>query len=151
MKLHRLILPVLAAVLLPGAVAPVQGGHQHAAQELTAIGREHDPMAPVHLVTSPKLYRLGIQTMARSAVRRRDGLGNELMIAEVRAHQLDDVSRLIHESEKRCGGYFAFASRSEAEAFIRSDRSTQAMQAKALASYTIDNQAVVGRWLPQVQ
>jgi hypothetical protein len=149
-KLHRLILPVLAGVLLPGAVAPVQGGHQHAAQELTAIGREHDPMAPVHLVTSPKLYRLGMQAMARSAVRRRDGLGNELIIAEVRAHQLEDVSRLIHESEKRCGGYFAFASHSEAEAFIRSDRSTQAMQAQALASYTIDNQAVVNRWLPQV-
>jgi leucyl aminopeptidase len=150
-KLHRVILPALVAVLLPGSVAPAQGGdHQHAAQELTAIGREDDPMTPVHLVTSPRLYRLGIQAMASSAIRRRDGLGNELVIAEIRAHQLEDVSRLIHESEKRCGGYFAFASRSEAEAFIRSDRSAQAMQVQALASYTIDNQAVVGRWLPQV-
>ena len=74
-----------------------------------------------------------------------------LVIAETRADRLGDISRYVHENERRCGGYFAFPDRAQAEAFVRGDRAKLAMAKSALARYALDNQATVGRWLPQVQ
>ena len=41
-----------------------------------------------------------------------------MVVSRVRAHQLEDIGRLVHERERRCGGYFAFHTRAEAEAFL---------------------------------
>ncbi|WP_187471033.1 M20/M25/M40 family metallo-hydrolase [Luteimonas viscosa] len=120
--------------------------------ERVPVARQHeDPFAKVHLVTSRALYDGGIATHARKTATLRDSLGSELVLAEAQAWQLPEISHGIHERERHCGGYFAFATRAEAEAFLRQDRSRQALQAKALADYAIDNAATVAPWLPQVQ
>jgi leucyl aminopeptidase len=58
------------------------------------------------------------------------------------------VSERIHQRESRCGGYFAFRTRAEADAFVHNDKSAQAI--RSLVEYTIDNQVTVDPWLPQV-
>jgi leucyl aminopeptidase len=115
-----------------------------------AAAPAQDPFAPVFLVSSQASYQEVIRTFAHDASARRDSLGKPLVLSEIRAHQLEDVSRQIHEKENRCGGFFAFASKADAEKFIRSDQSLQATQLATLASYTLDNQATVNPWLPQV-
>ncbi len=109
-----------------------------------------DPFAPVYIVTSRDTWQ-GIRGLARDAVARRDSTGTPLVISETRADRLGEIGRYVHVSERRCGGYFAFPSRAQAEAFVRADRSRQAMVKSLLAGYTLDNQATVNRWLPQVQ
>ena len=109
-----------------------------------------DPFTPVYIVTSRDTYQ-GIRSLARDAVTRRDSTGMPLVISETRADRLGEISHYVHVNERRCGGYFAFPSRAQAEAFVRVDRSMQAMTQSLLASYTLDNQATVERWLPQVQ
>ncbi len=110
-----------------------------------------DALAPVYLVSSDATYRAGIQNSARTGFARKDSFGHSLVISEVKAHQLPAISETIHTREKRCGGFFAFDTLAEAEAFIRSDQTTQAVQRAALVSYTIDNQTTVNPWLSQVQ
>jgi leucyl aminopeptidase len=105
--------------------------------------------APVFIVTSRETWD-GVRWLAHDAQARRDGLGRELVVAELRADQLDAVSAYVHEQELRCGGYFAFASRAEADAFIAGDRTAEAIAGPLEVSYTIDNQATVDGWLPQV-
>jgi leucyl aminopeptidase len=116
-----------------------------------AAASHDDPLARVYLVTSRVLYDGGVSLHARKAAARRDGLGNELVIAVAYAWQLPEISHGIHERERHCGGYFAFDSRAEAEAFVRGDRSAAALRTKALADYAIDNSATVSPWLPQVR
>ena len=82
---------------------------------------------------------------------RRDAAGDRLVVARVQANQLGEVSIVVHEREKRCGGYFAFDTRAEAEAFIAADRSALARDTVFLADYTVDNQDTVDSWLAQVQ
>lgn len=110
----------------------------------------NNPFAPVYIVTSRDTYQ-GIRGLAGDAVGRRDSTGMPLVIAETRADRLGEIGRYVHVSERRCGGFFAFASRAQAEAFVSADRSRQAMTKSLLASYTLDNQATVDRWLPQVE
>ena len=153
MPLQRpVIAALLAATLLCSKAAAAQdhslASHGHAEAALTSLRLESDPFAPVHIVTSRKTYE-GIRTITRDGVARRDSLGTPLVVAQIRAHQLSAVSEHVHQREKRCGGYFAFRTRAEAEAFIRSDRSAHAMQ-RSLLAYTIDNQATVDPWLPAV-
>ncbi len=107
-----------------------------------------EPFAPVYIVTSRKTFE-HIRTLLRNPASHRDSLGNELVLAETSDHMLSEVSGLIHQRERRCGGYFAFASRRQAEDFIANDRSAQASRA-LMISYTIDNGATVDPWLPQV-
>ena len=133
--------------------APIAGGdtthaHSDAAVQLSSMQLEHDPFAPVYIVTSRRTYD-GIRTIARDGMPRRDSTGAALMVSEIKAHQLGDVSEYVHERELRCGGYFAFKSREEADDFIASDRSAAAMEASLAANYTIDNAATVEPWLPQ--
>ncbi len=111
---------------------------------------EPDPFAPVYIVTSRNLYNAGLSTTARNASSHRDSVGSELVLAEVQAHRLADFSHFVHEREKRCGGYFAFATRAEAEAFLRTERSAQAVFPKSILQHPIDNQATVSPWLQQV-
>lgn len=116
----------------------------------TATRSQTDPFAPVYIVTSRDTWQ-GIRGLARDPVARRDSTGMPLVISETRADRLGEIGRYVHASERRCGGYFAFPSRAQAEAFVRTDRSRQAMTKSLLAGYTLDNQATVNRWLPQVQ
>lgn len=156
---------MLAAVL--GLLAPMAGAGERVAQRHEAAFPAHvhrppaamtsmtangdDPFAKVYLVTSRALYEGGIDTQARKAATRRDSIGSELVIAEARAWQLSEISHGIHEREQHCGGYFAFATRAEAEAFLQGERSAKALQARALADYAIDNATTVAPWLPQVR
>ncbi|MBD9478855.1 M20/M25/M40 family metallo-hydrolase [Pseudoxanthomonas sp. PXM02] len=110
----------------------------------------NDPFAPVYVVTSRDTYQ-GIRGFASKAVEHRDSTGAPVLIAESRADRLGAISRYVHVNERRCGGYFAFPSRAQAEAFVREGRAKQAMTKTLLASYTLNNQTTVNRWLPQVQ
>ena len=116
----------------------------------TTTAAQEDPFAPVYIVTSDATWQ-GIRGLARGVATPRDSTRMPLVIAETRADRLGDISRYVHENERRCGGYFAFPDRAQAEAFVRGDRAKLAMAKSALARYSLDNQATVGRWLPQVQ
>ncbi len=109
-----------------------------------------DPFAPMYIVTSQQTYH-GIRGMARNPVARRDSSGLPVLISETRADRLGEISRYVHASEHRCGGYFAFPSRAQAEAFVSEGRAKEAMTKALAGPYTLDNQATVSRWLPQVQ
>src|SRR3546814_12683971 len=58
--------------------------------------------------------------------------------------------RISDWSSDVCSSDLAFQTREEAEAFLRSDRSAQAISA-ARASYAVDNRSTVDYWLPQVR
>lgn len=150
---RTLLAGLVAGALLAGVPAAQASTRSHAdhADETAAPGLEHDPFAPVFIVVSDDTYRSGLQAIARDGVARRDSAGNRLVVARIRANQLGQVSTLIHEREKRCGGYFAFDSRADADAFIAADRSALARNTVFLADYTVDNQTTVGPWLSQVQ
>ncbi|QSX77098.1 M20/M25/M40 family metallo-hydrolase [Agrilutibacter solisilvae] len=154
MNCRSLFLLGLSAALLSGASAAVTAppdDHDHARGQRARLGVQYEPMATVHIVTSRATWEGGVRLIGRDARAARDNAGRDLVIASVRAHQLDDVSRLVHERERRCGGYFAFASRAQALAFLRQDRTVQAMHTKALAAYTIDNDRTVAPWIAQVE
>ncbi len=91
----------------------------------------------------------GALAQAREATAWRDRLGRDLVVAQLDAAQLDAVSRHVHEGEGRCGGFFTFGSRPEAEAFLAGDRTAEAIALPLGALYTIDNRATVDAWLPQ--
>lgn len=118
--------------------------------QLTAMGRQDDPFAPVYVVTSRRTYA-GIRKLARAGVAHRDSVGSDLVVSEIRAHQLGALIEYVHEQERRCGGYFAFDTRAQADAFVRADRSRQAVTRSMLASYSLDNRRTVDAWLPQVR
>jgi bacterial leucyl aminopeptidase len=123
----------------------------HADGALASLRLERDPFAQVFIVMSRASYD-GMRDLVGSAVAKTDSTGAPLIVAKIRAHQLSRISERIHAREGRCGGYFAFASREDADAFVRSDRSRQAMKSAAIrVEYAIDNQATVEPWLPQVQ
>ncbi|MDR7069790.1 leucyl aminopeptidase [Pseudoxanthomonas japonensis] len=109
-----------------------------------------DPFAPVYIVTSQATHQ-GIRGLAREVVVRHDSAGMPLVIAESRTDRLGEISDYVHVNERRCGGYFAFPTRAEAETFVQADRAKQAMAKTMLAGYTLDNQTTISRWLPQVQ
>lgn len=115
-----------------------------------SVAAEQDPNAPVYLVSSPETYESAVEPFARGAAERIDTAGNRLVIAEVLEYRIADVSQYVHAKEGRCGGFFAFPSRAEAEAFIDGDRSARALTHSFLVEYTIDNQETVDPWLPQV-
>ncbi len=150
MKLHRTVFACLLAGL--SLAAQAQQGTAHPAHEIIDAARfEQAPFAPVYIVTSRDTYINTLQPVARNGVARRDSVGADLVVSEIQAHQLPEVSERIHTREKRCGGYFAFGTRAQADAFVRADRSASAARLAALVDYTIDNHATVDPWLPQVQ
>ena len=143
--LHPIPFTTLLAALL--AFAPASRAHSNITIDTEAGG---DPAAAVFIVTSSDIYQSDLQAIVGNGkgIGVRDSIGTPLVLAEVREYQLEPISRAIHEKRKRCGGFFAFATRAEAEAFLRGEASLQAARAK-LVSYTIDNQATVNPWLSQ--
>jgi leucyl aminopeptidase len=123
--------------------------HLHAATDSALRGDGNDPESPVYIVTSADIYQTNLQSIVGNGkgIGLRDSLGTPLVLAEIKAWQVDEISRVIHEQRNRCGGFFAFKARAEAEAFVRGDASAQAARAK-LVSYTIDNATTVNPWLP---
>ena len=144
---------LLASSLVAGTAMAGDGDGTHARAhsraELASMHLEDDPDARVYIVTSSMTYQR-VRGMTRNGVARSDSLGQPLVLAEIRAGQLSALSENIHAMEKRCGGYFAFATRAAAEAFLRADRAASAVGRSLAASYTLDNQATVNPWLPQV-
>lgn len=108
-----------------------------------------DPQAPVFLVSSLDTWHRSLGTVAGEPRLQRDALGRAVVVSRARNHQLEALSQRVHAQEGRCGGYFAFPTRAAAQAFVRGDRTAQAMQAQAIA-YTIDQHARVDRWMAQV-
>lgn len=105
------------------------------------------PADDVHVVTARRTFdAAGLPT--RNAQAWRDSLGRDLVVARLDPAGLAALGRHVHEVEHRCGGFFAFGSRAEAEAFVSRDRSAAARPSGV--SYTIDNHATVDAWLPQV-
>ena len=146
---------LLGACMLAGPALAQTGDSRHAQQHadaaLASMRLEHDPFAPVHVVMARKSFD-GMRDLIGSGTARADSVGTALVVSEIKAHMLSEISERIHQRENRCGGFFAFATREEAEAFVRADRSAQAIRSNALlVSYTIDNQTTVNPWLPQVQ
>jgi leucyl aminopeptidase len=137
---------IASALLL--ALLLATGAQAHARAPVAAAAAE-DPFRPVYVLSSRQTFEAGLRALVRDPQARRDSLGNALVLSRVSAHQLPELSEFVHRNEKRCGGYFAFDSAAEADAFLRNDRSAQAI-ATLVVSYTIDNQATVSPWLPQV-
>lgn len=145
------IMPLLAFSMASAAAQPQSGARHDSrhASELASLRKGEDPFATVYIVTSRKTWDSGVNLIGRNPVSRRDSLGSDLVVGQVKAYQLSDVSHVVHKNEKRCGGYFAFNTMAEAEAFLRSDRAAASLKT-TFATYTIDNQATVNPWLPQV-
>jgi len=146
---------ILAALIAATALSSAAQAHNAsfstpaAASPAEAQAAAHDPLAPVFIVTSRASYA-GFADLAngsRSASVLRDSVGTELVIAEAQTFRLDEITERIHTNEQRCGGYFAFTTRAEAEAFVRADRSAASAGRAMLLAYTIDNQATVNPWL----
>lgn len=135
------------AAVIPLAIAGI-------VPALTAQAHVADPSGSgangtVYVVTARQTFdAAGILT--REATAWNDRLGRELVIARLDPLQVGALSRQVHEREQRCGGFFAFASRPEAEAFVARDRSAEAIALPMGGAYTIDNQATVSPWLAQV-
>ncbi len=159
----RIVFVAAAAWLLAGPAMSQQASQQsaqsrqlrtHANEDanahLAAMKLERDPFAPVFIITSQASYT-GLRNIVGNAVAKRDSVGTALVLSEIKAHQLSQISEVIHLRELRCGGYFAFSTRAEAEAFLRSDRSAKALKTSLVNTYTIDNQTTVNPWLGQVQ
>ncbi|MCQ4166180.1 M20/M25/M40 family metallo-hydrolase [Tahibacter harae] len=147
---HARLLAGSIAALLAGGVF----GHGPAEDGPAGIAamqqRGEDPFAPVYLVTSRDSYLRSVAEFARAPKPLQDRLGSELVLVEVDNFRLADISQRIHEREHRCGGYFAFATRAEAEAFLQDNAADKAVRNQFLAVYSIDNQATVNPWLGQV-
>ena len=149
----RMLSGLLLSSALIGATAMAGEGdtahaRAHSRAELASLHLEDDPDAKVYIVTSRATHDR-VRSLVRNGVARRDSLGQPLVIGQIRARELSVLSEDIHAMERRCGGYFAFRSLAEAEAFLREDRAAGAVQRALAASYTIDNQATVGPWLSQ--
>jgi leucyl aminopeptidase len=103
---------------------------------------------PVYVVAARSTLE-GAPVQTLQTQRWTDRLGRELVVAEVDESQLAAIGRHVHENERRCGGFFAFRTRPEAEAFIAADRSADAIALPLGGLYTIDNHATVDAWLVQ--
>lgn len=103
----------------------------------------------IYVLTSLSTYQ-GIQSIAPVGQPRSDSLGSPLMLLAVDASQRDRITQYVHESERRCGGYFAFDTIEEVDAFLAGDKTLEAISAPFGDRYTIDNQTTVAPWLPQV-
>ena len=136
----------LAAVMV---IAPAASQSRHAPATQTAAA--DDPFARVYVVTAQETHDQALSGLADRTTTHVDALGRRLVIAGLRAHQLADFSRHVHEKEHRCGGYFAFGTRAEAERFVHDKASVRGITGQFLPSYTIDNQAVVNRWIGHVR
>ncbi len=135
---------LLAALLAHAVPALAASGHGLAAVQSSTVSLP----APIYVVTARETFA-GISAITAEAVPVRSRSGTNLILARTDALSVDRLARYVHEREGRCGGFFAFGTRAEAEAFLANDRSAEAIA--RIMAYTIDNQATVNPWLPQVQ
>lgn len=152
------LLAALSAVLFtPHVVAAGRSGvsdrehaRWHADASLAGLNLQGNPQAPVYVVMARRSYE-GVRDLVTNVAAKTDSTGTPLILGRIKAHQLSRISERIHAREHRCGGYFAFATRAEAESFLRSDRTAHAMKSQAIrVEYTVDNSATVAPWLTQV-
>lgn len=102
------------------------------------------PPAEVYLVASQDTWR-GFSGSAMTP--RVDGNGHPVVLVQADADRVAALSRYVHEVESRCGGYFSFPTRAEAEAFLQA---RPVVRGGPRGGYTIDNPATVEPWLPLV-
>jgi bacterial leucyl aminopeptidase len=133
------------ALALSAIAAPSQA---HGTQDHGA--RAADGRSGTHYVLTSLATYQGILPIAPVGQMRRDSLGTPLMLLPVDETQRARITEYVHESEGRCGGYFAFDSIEEADAFLAGEKTLSAVTAPAGGRYTIDNAATVDPWLPQV-
>ena len=111
-----------------------------------------DAFKPVYVLTSTAQARL-LPSPGKTLALRTDKVGRRLALLELKQHQVDELSAAIHDREDRCGGFFAFESRAEAEQFLQADQTAAVMDGK-LGPFNeplrIDNGAVVAPALAQV-
>lgn len=148
MSFHPSLLAGLLAIAAPMLACAAPPARTAAAPASLAAADAAD--APVFVVMARSTYA-GLQSVVHAAQSRSNTIGTDLVIGEVRADQLDRISEYVHEQERRCGGYFAFATRKQAEAFLAGDRTAAAITESRGSLYTIDNQATVDAWLPEVE
>lgn len=140
MRTHDRCLSRLLALALCAAAS---GSHAH------GVAEARDSGGPMYVLTSMATYA-GIQPIAPLGQVRHDSLGTPLMLLPVDETRRARITQYVHEVERRCGGYFAFDSIEDADAFLAGDRTLSAMTAPAGGRYTIDNAATVDPWLVQV-
>lgn len=129
--------------------ATVAAGQAAPTVQRPAPGSTARHVQQTYLVSSRTTFE-GIRGQARLLSRHRDRAGTELVVSEAASSALPQVAAYVHRQEKRCGGFFAFATQAEAEAFAKAEPSAQPATNAAIA-YTLDHAAVVERWLPRVE
>ncbi|MBN8726297.1 MAG: M20/M25/M40 family metallo-hydrolase [Xanthomonadales bacterium] len=141
------LLRSLAAALLAAALA----WQPSVTQAATIADDPHTapPAGPTWVVTSRDTFS-GVRGIALDAHDWLDSRGEELVVAELDPAGVAALARHVHEVEHRCGGFFAFSTRQEAEAFIAHGRAAEAMALPMGGVYTIDNHATVEPWLDEV-
>jgi leucyl aminopeptidase len=82
-----------------------------------------------------------------SELLRMDGHGNLVVLVEASTWEREVLSDYIHKNERRCGGYFSFLTREEAEAFLAATPPPSAF----VPTYSIDRQPLVEMWLPMAE
>lgn len=147
MRLRQPFFAVLLAIATPMLACAAHPAHTAAAAGSLVTAEAAD--APVFVVMARTTYA-GLQSIVHAAQARGNTIGTELILGEVRADQLERISEYVHEQERRCGGYFAFATRKQAEAFLAGDRTAAAISEPRGGQYSIDNQITVDAWLPVV-
>lgn len=143
MKTIPLLFTLLLAMVLPVLASAVSSPTPDARGNVARA-------ADTYIVASRETFA-GVSAIAREASPVTSRAGTALILARTDADGVDALARYVHQQEGRCGGFFAFASRAEAEAFLANDRTVEAITRPMSGIYTIDNQATVDAWLPQVQ
>ena len=72
---------------------------------------------------------------------------NQVAIAQISESKILELSQLMHEEHKRCGGFFYHSSQQEAQDYAHSINQTQEF---AAVNYTIDNPDAVNALLGQI-
>ena len=124
-----------------------------AAQDPHAPATQADPFSAVFVVTSAEHAR-HLPRIGKSLGKRVDGAGRALVLMQYREHQMRELGAAIHHKAERCGGFFSFATRAEAENFVRSDLTATVMAAGKYGplndALRIDNAPTVTPVLSQI-
>src|SRR5688572_22735169 len=147
MLLSKGLLALAVSVLALAASARQPSSHG------VASATRVDPFAPVYVVTS-EAHAKHLPKTGKRLGRRVDSAGRALALVQYQEHQVRELSAAIHAKADRCGGFFAFATRVEAESFIRNDLTATVMAAGKLSPINnplrIDNTATVAPVLSQI-
>ena len=112
-------------------------------------GRLAHPLDEVYVVTSRERYQRHAAFFGHKLADLHDAKGAALVVARVQEHRLADLGQHIHDNDRACGGYFAFATEAEARRFATGGAHKAKPRAMGMP-YTIDNARVVNALMPQV-